>query len=127
MMIFRKTQKINLILFIFIESLVGCYVIYIYGKGYFNPLLPIGIFFIVVALLLLLKKHWVRMLNIIYSAVILVAYSIIYWDLLLRRGFITQIDSPFFLMGFIPHLPVIVFNIIAIIFLARKKVKACFK
>jgi len=125
-MIFRKTQKINLILFIFIEVLAGCYAIYIYEKGYFNPLLPMGISFIVVSLLLLLMKHWVRMLNIIYLVLILVAYGIIYWDLLTRRGFIAEVDSPFFLMGFIPHVPIILFTIVAIIFLTNKKVKAYF-
>ena len=69
--------------------------------------------------MLLTLKNWIRITHIFFSVSFLIIYFINYYDLLIRRGFITEVADPFFLMGFVVHLPIIVFNIVTIIFLRK--------
>ena len=125
-MIAVKRETRSLFAFISFEILCGCYVIHLSRSEDINYFLPLGIIFMILSLMLLSVKNWVRILNIIYSSLFMIWYFSIYWDLLIRRGFISEIDDPFLLMGFVIHLPIIIFNFIAIVFLTRKKVKAYF-
>ena len=122
-----KSRANSLIIFISFEILCGCYVMYLYKNENISWFLPLGIIFIITGLALLLAKNWIRILNIAYSSLFLIWYFMIYWDLLIKRGYITEIGSPFFLMGLIPHLPVIFFNLSTIIFLTHRKVKTYFR
>lgn len=116
-----KKLTANLIIFILFEIWFSLYVIRLSLRDDIYWFLLIGIVFLILSFMLLSLKNWVRIINIIFSTFFLGIYFIFYWDLLIRRGFITDVSNPFFLMGFVPHLPVILFNIVAIIFLSRKK------
>lgn len=121
-----KKLTVSLIIFILFEIWCSLYVISSSLKDDNYLFLIIGVIFLILGFMLFLLKNWVRVINIIFSILFLSIYFILYWDLLIRRGFIVDISDPFFLMGFVIHLPVILFNVVAIIFLSRKKTKVLF-
>lgn len=121
-----KRLTANLIIFILFGILCSLYIVRLSLKDDVHWLLSIGVIFLILSFMLLSLKNWVRIVNVIFSTLFLGTYFILYWDLLIRRGFITEVSDPFFLMGFVPHLPIILFNIVSIIFLSRKKIKVFF-
>lgn len=121
-----KKLTVSLIIFILFEIWCSLYVISSSLKDDNYLFLIIGVIFLILSFMLFLLKNLVRVVNIIFSILFLSIYFILYWDLLIRRGFIVDISDPFFLMGFVIHLPVILFNVVAIIFLSRKETKVLF-
>ena len=121
-----KKLTLGLIIFILFEIWCSLHIISSSLKDGNYWFLIIGVIFLILSFMLLLLKNWVRIVNIIFSILFLSIYFIFYWDLLIRRGFIIEVSNPFFLMGFVIYFPVILFNIVAIIFLSRKKIKMLF-
>ncbi|GEM_PF-5660766 len=118
---------IKILLFLISEIICGIYLLWLSSWDGFEWLLSVGIVIIFLGIGLLSLKKIFKVANIIFLIVFLCVYCVILWDLLILRGFIKNLEDPFLLMGFVMHLPVIVFSIIGIIFFTRKKISDQFK
>lgn len=119
-------RTINVLVFLTSEIVCGLYLLWLSSWNGLEWLLPAGIVILFLGAGLLTRKKIIKVINIAFSTTLLLAYFVILSDLLIRRGFIKNLDDPFLLMGFVMHFPAIVFNIIAIIFLTRKQISEQF-
>jgi len=58
----------------------------------------------------------VRIINFYFCSILLLAYIVYLFDFLILKGYISEINNPFFLMGLTLHLPVILFNVFVVFF-----------
>lgn len=99
---------------------IYCLSVSFYFKDLFY-LIPLGILFLVFSLLVLNRLNFFRILNMVFSFLVMILYFILFFDLLIKRGFINNLNNPFLLMSIFIHLPVILFNSLIFIFLKINK------
>lgn len=99
---------------------IYCLLVSFYFKDLFY-LIPVGILFLVFSLLVLNRLNFFRILNMVFSFLVMILYFILFFDLLIKRGFINNLNNPFLLMSIFIHLPVILFNSLIFIFLKINK------
>jgi len=80
-------------------------------------LIPIGIISIVLCLSVLIRKKLAIVLNISFFVILIAMYTILFFDLLIVRGFIHNLSDGFLLMGIAFHAPIICYSFFAVIFL----------
>jgi hypothetical protein len=103
--------KRNLLSAQFIQFVYSIYLfLLVYLIENYSYLLLIGIISFVLALGI--KKFMiVRVINFYFCSAILLVYILYFFDFLILKGYISEITSPFFLMGITLHFPVLIFNL----------------
>ncbi|MCX5699210.1 MAG: hypothetical protein NTX01_05895 [Candidatus Omnitrophica bacterium] len=123
----KKTIFISLVFFSIFQLIYG---LYIYSMSAFDQYTTLYKWttplYIIMAILILLRKNIVRRSNIILAISALIFYSWGYFDLLIIRGFIRNWHNGFLFMSVSFHAPIIIFNSFIIFFLTRRRIKAEF-
>lgn len=124
-MVFRISyQKMALIImklfFYFLAQTIFtgyCLLMGVKIDGFFYMFL-IGLGNIVVCFLIASRNRRALIVSILFYILIILFYAYLYFDMLIARGFINS-SHPFFMMGDEIHAPVLLYCVIAIIFLGR--------
>ncbi len=112
--------KNNPLLFQIIQFVYSIYLILLaYLITNYSYLLLLGIISLVLALGVR-KFKIIRIINFYFCFALLLAYIVYFFDFLFVKGYISEINNPFFLMGSTLHLPVILFNVF-VVFSRRKE------
>jgi len=79
----------------------------------YSYLLLLGIFSFILVVGIR-KFKMIKIINFYFCFTLLLAYIIYLFDFLILKGYISEVNNPFFLMGLTLHFPVISFNVFAI-------------
>lgn len=118
-----KRKPIIVTIFVILEIICGFYILFLSSWEGLGWLFPEGIIAIALGFGLLTLKNWVRIANVIFLVIFLFLYFLLFYDLLIIRGFTIDLNNPFFFMTLIMHFPVVLFNLIFIFFLYTSKDK----